>query len=47
MVDYLLRHDADPAVRDSKIGKLPEDWAEHVGHRDLSEYLRLVRRRAE
>ena len=43
MVDHLLRHGADPAVRDSKIGKLPEDWAEHDGHRDLAEYLRLVR----
>ena len=47
MVDRLLRFGADPAVRDSKIGKLPEDWAEHDGHGDLSEYLRLVRRRTE
>lgn len=46
-VDQLLRHGADPAVRDTKIGKLPEDWAEHDGHRDLSEHLRLVRQRAE
>jgi ankyrin repeat protein len=47
MVDRLLEHGADPSVRDSKIGKLPEDWAEHDGHRDLSEYLRVVRRHAE
>ena len=47
MVDRLLRHGADPTARDGKIGKLPEEWAEHDGHGDLSEYLRLVRRRAE
>ncbi|MFI5455651.1 MAG: ankyrin repeat domain-containing protein [Isosphaerales bacterium] len=47
MVDRLLEHGADPSVRDSKIGKLPEDWAEHDGNRDLSEYLRVVRRQAE
>jgi hypothetical protein len=46
MVDQLLSYGADPAVRDSKIGKLPEDWAEHDGHSELSEYLRLVRGRA-
>ena len=46
-VDQLLRHGADPAARDAKIDKLPEDWAEHDGHASLSEYLRLVRRRAE
>jgi ankyrin repeat protein len=47
MVDRLLEEGADPAVRDTKIGKLPEDWADHDGHKDLSEYLRQVRRRAE
>jgi ankyrin repeat protein len=46
MVDRLLQHGADPAVRDSKIGKLPEDWADHDGHKDLSEYLRLARQSA-
>jgi ankyrin repeat protein len=45
-VDLLLRHGADPAVRDTKIGKLPEDWAAHDGHGELSEYLRIVRERA-
>jgi hypothetical protein len=43
MVDWLLGHGADPAVPDSKIVKLPEDWADHDGHRRLSEYLRLTR----
>jgi hypothetical protein len=47
MVDRLLRHGADASVRDTKIGKLAEDWAEHDGHGELSEYLRLVRQRAE
>jgi ankyrin repeat protein len=40
MVDQLLRHGADPAICDTKIGKRPEDWAEHDGHRELAEYLR-------
>jgi ankyrin repeat protein len=45
MVDWLLAHGADPAVPDGKIGKLPEDWAAHDGHRELSEHLRLRRQR--
>jgi ankyrin repeat protein len=47
MVDWLLRHGADLSIRDTKISKLPEDWAEHSGHKDLAEQLQLVRRRAE
>ena len=48
MVDHLLRrHHADPTVRDTKIGNLPEGWAEYAGHGELAEYLRLVRQRAE
>jgi uncharacterized protein len=47
MVEFLLPHGADPAVRDTKIYKLAEDWAEHNTHTDLAEYLRLVRQRAE
>jgi uncharacterized protein len=45
MVDLLLSRGADPAVRDTKIDKLAEDWAEHSGHGDLAEYLRLARQR--
>jgi hypothetical protein len=45
MVDQLLRRGADPSVRDTKIGKLPEDWAAHDGHEELSKYLRHVRER--
>jgi ankyrin repeat protein len=43
MVDRLLRYGADPNVRDTKIGKLAEDWADHGGYKELAEYLRLVR----
>jgi uncharacterized protein len=47
MVDWLLGRGANPAISDTKIGKLPEDWAEHSGHKDLAEHLQLLRRRAE
>jgi ankyrin repeat protein len=46
MVDHLLRRGADPSVRDTKIGKLAEDWAAHDGHAELSESIRSVRERA-
>jgi uncharacterized protein len=47
MVDWLLGRGADPAICDTKIAKLPEDWAGHSGHKDLAEQLQLHRRRAE
>jgi ankyrin repeat protein len=43
MVDRLLRHGADPAILDTKIGKLAEDWAEHSKHRELAEHLSKIR----
>jgi ankyrin repeat protein len=43
MVDRHLRQGADPAILDAKIGKWPEDWAEHSGHHELAESLRQVR----
>jgi uncharacterized protein len=46
MVEFLLQHGADPSVRDTKIGKLAEDWADHGKHGDLAEYLRKARERA-
>jgi ankyrin repeat protein len=46
LVDQLLSVGADPRIKDTKIGKLPEDWAEHAGHHDLSEYLRHLRTQA-
>ena len=42
-VTQLLRHGADVAIPDPKIGKLAEDWASHGGHEDLADYLRQVR----
>jgi ankyrin repeat protein len=44
-VDWLLRHGADPSVRDAKINNLPEDWAAHDGHAELAEYLKQMRQR--
>src|SRR5207248_1035834 len=43
MVNHLLHKGANPALLDTKIGKLPEDWADHGGHNELAEHLRLVR----
>ena len=31
---------ANPSVRDTKIDKLAEDWADHGGHSDLAQYIR-------
>ena len=47
MVDRLLREGADPTIPDTKIGKLPEDWADHAEHHELAEYLRQIRGRAD
>jgi hypothetical protein len=46
MVEWLLRHGADPAIRDTKIHTLAEDWAEHSKHGDLAESLRRARQDA-
>jgi uncharacterized protein len=47
MVDRLLEVGADPSIRDSKIGKLPEEWAEHGQHNDVAEYLRNIRQQID
>ncbi len=47
MVDRLLQLGADPSIQDTKIGKLPEDWAEHSGHHDLALLLQNARQSAE
>jgi ankyrin repeat protein len=44
--DWLLSRGADPSIRDTKINKLPEDWAAHDGHADLADYLKQVRQRS-
>jgi ankyrin repeat protein len=43
MVDQLLQMGADPSLQDTKIGKLPEDWADHAEHHELAEHLRQAR----
>ena len=45
LVDFLLIRGADPSIPDTKIGKLPEDWAGHDGHSELSEHLKRIRLR--
>ena len=45
-VEQLLGEGADPAIKDTKIGALPEDWAAHAKHADLAEYLKQVRTQA-
>jgi ankyrin repeat protein len=44
-VDWLLERGADPSLRDTKIGNLPEDWAAHDGHTELAAYLKAKRER--
>jgi uncharacterized protein len=46
MVDFLLSRGADPSIRDAKIGRLAEDWAEHDGYLSLKERLRRSREKA-
>lgn len=43
VVDLLLSRGADPALPDTKIGRLPEHWAEHEGHTALADHLRQAR----
>jgi len=43
MVNHLLQQGARADIRDTKVDKLPEDWAAHVGHGDLAAHLRQVR----
>lgn len=47
MVEWLLSRGADPSLRDAKIDKLAEDWADHGGHSDLAEFLRRARQGIE
>jgi ankyrin repeat protein len=43
MVDHLLDLGADPAILDTKVQALPENWAAHDGHDELAAYLRTRR----
>jgi len=40
---WLLAHGADPAVRDHRFNSTPAGWAEHAGHLELVELLRVTR----
>jgi uncharacterized protein len=39
MVDFLLAHGANANVKDTKVNSTPAGWAEHGGHKELSQYL--------
>jgi len=39
MVEFLLKHGADPSIRDPKVDGLPAGWAEYGGHKELRDYL--------
>jgi len=41
MVQFLLDHGADRSVRDTKVGSTPAGWAEHGGHTDLLDLLKI------
>lgn len=40
MIEFLLDHGADKAVKDTKVNSTPAGWAEHGGHTDLLDLLR-------
>jgi hypothetical protein len=46
MVDELLAHGANPAIVDTKIGTMPEGWADHGGHPELAAHLKSARGRS-
>jgi ankyrin repeat protein len=43
MVAHLLLLGASVSIPDTKVHTLPENWAAHGGHPDLSEHLRVIR----
>lgn len=44
MVDLLLKHGADPTIKDGKVQGTAAGWAEHAGHHDLASYLHSLTR---
>lgn len=42
MVDFLIQRGANANVKDTKVNSTPAGWAEHGGHKELSEYLEQV-----
>ena len=43
LVEHLLQRDARADIVDAKIGVRPEEWAEHMGHKELADRLRHAR----
>jgi hypothetical protein len=39
MVEFLLRHGADPSIKDPKVGGTASNWAEHGGHPQIGRYM--------
>ena len=39
MVDFLIERGADVNVKDTKVNSTPAGWADHGGHKELSQYL--------
>lgn len=42
MVDFLIQRGANANVKDTKVNSTPAGWAEHGGHKELSEHLEQV-----
>ena len=45
MVDFLLQHGADAAIKDEKVGGTAAGWAEYGRHAELGLYLRSIETR--
>jgi ankyrin repeat protein len=45
MVEHLLKHGADPTLKDPKVHSTPAGWAEHVGHMEVKELLQREEQR--
>ncbi len=41
MIEFLLDHGADKTVKDTKVNSTPAGWAEHGGHTDLLNLLKI------
>ena len=42
MVDFLIQHGAKADIKDTKVKSTAAGWAEHGGHKELSQYLNKV-----
>lgn len=39
MIEFLLKHGANPTVKDTKVNNTPAGWADYAGHKELRDYL--------